>query len=79
MLCWNIQVVDKTFQPHECCAIASSTLLFVCFVSVKCSCSLRRQTYNLMLLLINLSNQCTIACLYNINSLHAGYAHINHC
>ena len=33
---WTVQVVDKPFQLHKHCAIASSTLLHECSVSMKC-------------------------------------------
>ena len=38
----TVQVVDKMFRPHRCCAIASSTLhaAYVCFTSVNCRCGL---------------------------------------
>jgi len=30
IICWTVEVVDKMFQLHTRCAIASSTLLLVC-------------------------------------------------
>lgn len=32
IICWIVEILYKTFQLHNCCAIPLSMLLFVCFV-----------------------------------------------
>ena len=52
----EVQVADKNFQPHKWCAIASSTFLLVCFVSVKCRRGLSIAIYFMLLLTSHVSN-----------------------